>query len=196
MAELQSLRSRVEQVQVKLKAANAARTSESEALSKLWQQIRARYTAQEKELAELRSRSAELEDTRDELLGLVRHLLEATEGATEGISDSTVPEISRMAGELLATGNQPKPDPVAAPAAPEPVAMTDAPELHDKPTPAPQQAVAPPPPPAPKPAATEPVPVTESLSPGIRTLIARVEGVFDEGEDKDTTTDDEFGGAD
>ncbi len=172
MAELQSLRSRIEKVNLNLKAAHSARARESEALTALWQQIRTRYTEQEQELVHLRHRTAELEDTKDELLAIVGHLLETMEGTMAGIDDGTVPKISKLASELLASEEG---------TASEPAAGRTQPTRPAEHAPEPKKAIeAPPTPPEQTQSASPTDSVGESLSPGIRTLIGRIQGVFDE----------------
>lgn len=170
MAELENLRTRVEKVNHDLKSAHSARARESEALMAMWQQIRTRFTDQDQELARLRRRTVELEDAKDELSGMVRALLEAVEAATEEINDPAVPRISKMAEDLLAANSTNSAQPESGTAAmadhpAEPPAAATV-SLSDPP----RRAVA----------DADTAIVSESLSPGIRTLISRVEGVFDE----------------
>jgi predicted RNase H-like nuclease (RuvC/YqgF family) len=173
MAELENLRARVEKVNHELKSAHSARERESEALMALWQHIRTRFTDQDQELARLRRRTVELEDAKDELSGMVRALLEAVEATTEEINDPAVPRISKMAEDLLATNSE-------NPAGPESGAAAVA-DRPAEPMPAPAAASV-----SPSDAARREVAdadtatVGESLSPGIRKLISRVEGVFDD----------------
>ncbi len=174
MAELENLRARVEKVNFDLKSAHSARERESEALMALWQQIRTRFTDQDQELARLRRRTAELEDAKDELSGMVRALLEAIEATTGEINDPTVPRISRMAEDLLAanSGIPARRDSGAAAMAERPAEPMPAPAAAtESPAGAPRGEVA----------DVDTAIVGESLSPGIRKLISRVEGVFDDG---------------
>lgn len=173
MAELENLRTRVEKVNHDLKSAHSARERESEALMAMWQQIRTRFTDQDQELARLRRRTVELEDAKDELSGMVRALLEAVEATTEEINDPAVPRISKMAEDLLAgnSTNTARPESGATAKADRPA----------EPPPAPAAAtVSPSDPPRREVADADTAIVSESLSPGIRKLISRVEGVFDE----------------
>lgn len=187
MAELENLRARVEKVNLDLKSAHSARERESEALMALWQQIRTRFSDQDQELARLSRRTAELEDAKDELSGMVRALLEAIEATTGEINDPTVPQISKMAEDLLAanSGSPAQWDSGAAAMAERPAKPMPAPAVvAESPSGAPGRAVA----------DTETPNAGESLSPGIRKLISRVEGVFDDGmedrasEPKETAT--------
>ena len=101
MADLDGLRKRVEQIDLRLKTAHRAREKESTALMDMWEQIRERLTDQNAEITRLRSRVADLEDTRDDLLGMVHGLLSAVEGGLERMSDETVPKINAMENSLL-----------------------------------------------------------------------------------------------
>lgn len=185
MTDLQSLRTRIEEVNLNLKTAHAARESESEVLTVLWREIRTRFNDQDQELGHLRRRTAELEDAKDELMAMVRTLLETVESTLEGINDGTVPQIAEMASELLATETGETASPVAGTAAPAADTATLA-ESPADPMPAPeatmQSRLGPH-------AAQEPDTGTphigESLSPGIRTLISRIEGVSYEETDDD-----------
>lgn len=169
MAELENLRTRVEKVNHDLKSAHTARTRESEALMAMWQQIRARFSDQDQELDRLRRSTVELEDAKDELSGMVRALLEAVEATTEEINDPAVPRISTMAEDLLAADKANSAGPKSPALAESPAEPTPAPATESPPD-APRSEVAD--------ADTEIV--GESLSPGIRSLISRVEGVFNE----------------
>lgn len=102
MADLSSLKQRVELVDLRLKTAHGARERESAALMESWEQIRDRFVDQNAEIARLRDRISELEDARDELLQMVHGLLAAVEGGIERMSDESVPRIRTMATNLLA----------------------------------------------------------------------------------------------
>jgi hypothetical protein len=101
MADLDGLRKRVEQIDLRLKTAHRAREKEGVALMDMWERIRERFVDQNSEITELRSRVADLEDTRDDLLQMVHGLLSAVEGGLERMSDETVPRIKAMANSLL-----------------------------------------------------------------------------------------------
>lgn len=101
MADLDGLRQRVEQIDLRLKTAHRAREKESVALMDMWEQIRERFREQNAEIVELRNRVADLEDTRNDLLQMVHGLLSAVEGGLERMSDETVPRIREMACSLL-----------------------------------------------------------------------------------------------
>lgn len=186
MAELENLRTRVEKVNHDLKSAHSARARESEALMAMWQQIRTRFTDQDQELARLRRRTVELEDAKDELSGMVRALLEAVEAATEEINDPAVPRISKMAEDLLAgdSTNPARPKSGAAARADRPAEPLAAPAAaKGRPSDPPRRAVA----------DADTAIVSESLSPGIRNLISRVEGVFHETREGDHGEPEENG---
>ncbi len=181
MAELETLRARVEKVNVDLKSAHASRESESEGLMALWQQISTRFAEQNQELARLRQKCSEMEDAKDELSSMVRTLLDAIETTTEEINDRTMPQISNMAKELLGAG----PDTPATSARPD----RAKPAAEERPTDPMPAALAPvdltPAPPVHEAGIGDTLSVGESLSPGIRNLISRVGGVFDKAEADD-----------
>ena len=101
MGDLTGLKKRVELIDLRLKTAHSARERESAALVDIWEQIRVRLLDQNAEITRLRDRVSELEDTRDELLQMIHGLLSAVEGGLERMSDETVPQIRDMAGDLL-----------------------------------------------------------------------------------------------
>lgn len=106
MADLGGLKKRVEQIDLRLRTAHGARERESAALMEMWEQIRLRFLDQNAEIKSLRDRVSDLEDTRDELLQMVHGLLSAVEGGLERMSDETVPQIKVMAGELLKSAGE------------------------------------------------------------------------------------------
>jgi hypothetical protein len=101
MGDLTGLKKRVELIDLRLKTAHSARERESAALVDIWEQIRVRLLDQNAEITRLRDRVSELEDNRDELLQMIHGLLSAVEGGLERMSDETVPQIKDMAGDLL-----------------------------------------------------------------------------------------------
>ncbi len=101
MAELDGLKKRVGQIDLRLKTAHSARERESAALMESWEQIRDRFQDQSAEIIKLRSQIADLEDARDDLLKMVHGLLEAVECGLDSMADETVPKIKKMAGQLL-----------------------------------------------------------------------------------------------
>jgi hypothetical protein len=109
MGELDILRQRMEHAELRLRTAHSARERECSALNETWEQIRARFIQQNTEMAGLRARLAELEDQKEDLIGMVRGLLAAVEDGVEHMRDATVPRISTMAGELLGEGREADP---------------------------------------------------------------------------------------
>ena len=106
MAEMDGLKKRVELVDLRLKKAHSAREKESAALMETWEQIRDRFQAQTAEIMKLRSRVAELEDSREDLLKMVTSLLSAVESGLDGMADETLPQIKSMAGRLLTASEE------------------------------------------------------------------------------------------
>lgn len=101
MVDLESLKKRIEMVDAQMKTAHSARERESDALKQLWIQIQERFELQSAEIRQLRGQISDLEDIRDELMGLVDSLLGAVEGGISSMSDETVPQIRQMAATLL-----------------------------------------------------------------------------------------------
>ena len=114
MVDIKGLKKRIELIDVRLKTAHSTRERESDALRHLWDQIHGRFDEQKKEISQLRSRVAELEDVRDDLLQLVQDLLGAVENGLESMNDETVPHIRQMADTLLNGNDAEKPTPPAA----------------------------------------------------------------------------------
>jgi hypothetical protein len=193
MSDIDSLRQRIEHAELRLKTAHTARQRESVALTTMWDQIRDRFSAQSAEIVRLRDRVAELEDTRDELSAMVRALLGSVESSIERMADETVPQITGLAESLLESDPSAIVADIPAAAEPEPVDDHDpAPAAVESDSVASEDdtsfstelarqfdevpAVPPPPPSAP---ATDPAPAGEPVSPGIRSLITRIEGAFE-----------------
>lgn len=187
MSDIDSLRQRIEHAELRLKTAHTARQRESTALTTMWDQIRDRFAAQSAEIVRLRERVATLEDTREELNGMVRTLLGSVESSIERMADETVPRITGLAESLLDS------DPTAivadgpsepAPELPPTVEVGPDADEHsgdkdsgdftallakqfdDVPI-------------MPSPPAADPEPAGEPVSPGIRSLITRIEGAFE-----------------
>jgi hypothetical protein len=194
MSEIDSLRQRIEHAELRLKTAHTARQRESAALMTMWDQIRDRFAAQSVEIVHLRERVSALEDTREALNEMVRSLLGAVENSIERMADETVSEITGLAEALLdsdpsgiapadpAQSHQPEPaedEPVAPTVAEtgpseggnDDLAMLLTSEVdEDVPN-------LPPPPDAGQIAAA--AVADEPASPGIRSLISRIEGAFE-----------------
>lgn len=200
MRDLGVLKERIEHAERHLKAAHSARERESEALMAMWTQIRDRFETQEKEIARYREEVETLIRVNDELSALVDRLISTVEGSVDMSKNETVPEVSRLADGLLKS--EPKAPEFAAPTMAEEAASLDALETDDPldlGTPLDEPAVTSSvnfgdllneamaaddgldmPEPTPGPADDEidmPEPVQEeSVSSGIRDLIARIEG--------------------
>jgi len=101
MADIEGLKQRIELIDLRLKTAHSARERESAALIEMWGQIRDRFHSQKAEIVALRDRVRLLEDTRDDLQGMVDNLLGAVEGGLERMADETVSKIRELASDLL-----------------------------------------------------------------------------------------------
>lgn len=197
MGEMDVLKQRMEHAALRLRTAHSARERECNALNETWERIRARFAEQAAETTALRARVAELENEKDDLAGMVRGLLAAIEDGVEHMRDGTVPRIAAMAGELLEEGRT-APVPARAdraertqPGASETTRKAAMPETGTERTagdggisgddPDGQLEV------------DFPEPAGESLSPGIRNLIGRIEDSFGgpAGADGDGVPEDE-----
>jgi hypothetical protein len=195
MSDIDSLKQRIEHAELRLKTAHSARQRESAALTAMWEQIRDRFAAQGSEIVHLRNRVAALEDTRDQLQSLVHTLLGAVEGSIDRMADETVPRITGLAEDLLeadpslgsetGTGPSPRRDDAAGQEKLSTV-DTDGPKNGDSDTDfmavlaehLGDDETVPSPPPLPSEYGADAEP-DEAVSPGIRSLISRIEGVFD-----------------
>lgn len=110
MRDLGVLKERIEYAERHLSASHSARERESQALMAMWRQIRDRFEAQEQEISRYRAQLVELTDVNDELSALVDRLIQSVEGGIADSGNETVPEIARLAGDLL----QSQPPSVAA----------------------------------------------------------------------------------
>jgi len=113
MSDLDTLRGRVEQAEARLKGVHATRERESATLVEMWQQLRARFTAQEEEIARTRSRTAALETENAELLAMLSALVETIEGNVKVLPEAVA------AAPVAAAAPEPTPEVAAAPE-PEP----------------------------------------------------------------------------
>lgn len=149
MRDLSVLKERIEYAERHLTASHTARERESQALMKMWQQIRERFELQEQEIARYRRQLAELTTANDELTALIDGLIASVEGRVAESRNETVPEIARLADELLRSEADsvapPAATPVAAPPAPSPAApppaedaMKELEEILELDTPAPE----------------------------------------------------------
>lgn len=101
MRDLGVLKERIEYAERHLSASHSARERESQALMAMWRQIRDRFEAQEQEISRYRAQVAELTDVNDELSALVDRLIQSVEGGIAESGNETVPEIARLADDLL-----------------------------------------------------------------------------------------------
>lgn len=101
MADIEGLKQRIELIDLRLKTAHSARERESAALMEMWEQIRERFQQQNSEILDLRNRISSLEDTRSDLQNMVINLLGSVESGLARMSDETVPQIRKMALDLL-----------------------------------------------------------------------------------------------
>lgn len=138
MRDLGVLKERIEYAERHLSASHSARERESQALMAMWRQIRDRFEAQEQEISRYRAQIAEMTNVNDELSSLVDRLIRSVEGGITDSGKETVPEIARLADELL----QSQPTSRAAPApesrrmptpprAAEPAPSKNTPELEE-----------------------------------------------------------------
>ena len=103
MRDTNLLKQRVETAEKHLSASELARASESDALVGMWNQIRDRFSEQEGEIARYRARVETLVQKNDELGRMVDALLASVEGTIKRSRDETVPKITALAEELLAS---------------------------------------------------------------------------------------------
>jgi hypothetical protein len=163
MRDLGVLKDRIEFAERHLKAAKTARERESDALLAMWTQIRDRFDAQEREIAQYRSQLSEMTRLNDELSALIDRLIASIEGNVHDGEREAIPEVARAAQELLKSDPErlaPKPAETATAPAPQPPRQSP-----------PRQAAPPEPEPAPvEEKAPEPAPqpnmTVQTASPG------------------------------
>ena len=104
----------------------------------MWRQIRDRFEAQEQEIARYRAQIAEMTNVNDELSSLVDRLIRSVEGGITDSGKETVPEIARLADELLQSQPASRPAPApefrrtpTPPRAAEPAPSGNTPELEE-----------------------------------------------------------------
>lgn len=124
MTDLDTLRGRVEQAEARLKGVHATRERESATLVEMWQQLRARFTAQEEEIARTRSRTAALEAENAELLAMLSALVETIEGNVKAVPAAAAPAPAPIVAAPAAAMPQPIADPAPA-GAPEAAAQPE-----------------------------------------------------------------------
>lgn len=133
MRDLGVLKERIEYAERHLSASHSARERESQALMAMWRQIRDRFEAQEQEIARYRAQLAEMTNVNDELSSLVDRLIQSVEGGIANSGSETVPEIARLADDLLQS------QPASAPL----TSLAEQPPQESAPAPAPEPAAAP-----------------------------------------------------
>jgi hypothetical protein len=108
MRDIATLKERVEYAEHHLKATETARNRESEALMGTWRKIRERFTHQEGEIARYRAEVESLTDSNESLSRMVDDLIAIIDGNIERGRDETVPKITTLAGDLLASEPSPE----------------------------------------------------------------------------------------
>lgn len=109
MRDIELLKQRVGSAGRHLAATEQARDRESEALMEMWRQIRGRFAEQDNEIARYRAQVEQLVDANENLGRMVDELVATIEGSVDRGRDKTVPRITSLAEELLST----EPDPLA-----------------------------------------------------------------------------------
>ncbi len=196
MRDIATLKERVDHAERHLKATETTRNRESEALMDTWRRIRERFTHQEAEIARYRAEVESLTGSNESLNRMVDDLIAIIDGNIERGRDETVPKITTLAGDLLAS--EPSAEDFSHFADDAPEAETDTvsaedvidldedetdPSYFDTP-------------------ASDAIHhddddgvdgdvVEESLSPGIRSLIQRVEGSVGEPDGLSVKADDD-----
>ncbi len=103
MRDIESLKKRIESAEKHNASTEMARNRESEALLDMWHQIRTRFSDQEDEIARYRTRLEEMTQKNSDLGRMVDDLLATVEGNLDRSRDDTVPRITNLAQELLAS---------------------------------------------------------------------------------------------
>jgi hypothetical protein len=101
--DIATLKERVDHAERHLKATETARNRESEALMETWRKIRERFTHQENEIARYRGEVEALTEANEALGKMVDELIGIIDGNIERGRDETVPKIAALAGDLLAS---------------------------------------------------------------------------------------------
>ena len=123
MRDIATLKERVDHAERHLKATETARNRESEALMEMWRKIRERFNHQEGEIARYRDEVETLTDSNQSLSRMVDELIAIIDGNIDRGRDETVPKITNLAEDLLASEPEPedfanfaddKPEPAAA----------------------------------------------------------------------------------
>ncbi len=108
MRDIATLKERVEYAERHLKATETARNRESEVLMDTWRKIRERFAHQEGEIARYRAEVESLTDSNQSLSRMVDDLIAVIDGNIERGRDETVPKITTLAGDLLASEPSPE----------------------------------------------------------------------------------------
>ena len=103
MRDLSAPKELIEHAELQFKASENDRLRESDALMKMWRQIRHRFVTQEQEIADYGDRIAQLTRRNEELAELVETMLATIEASAAGPRDDTAAKISGLAEELLTT---------------------------------------------------------------------------------------------
>ena len=103
MRDIATLKERVDFAERHLKATETARNRESEALMDMWRKIRERFNHQEDEIARYRAEVETLTEGNGALSRMVDDLIAIIDGNIERGRDETVPKIATLAEDLLAS---------------------------------------------------------------------------------------------
>lgn len=103
MRDIATLKERVDYAEQHLKATETARNRESEALMDTWRKVRERFIHQEGEIARYRAEVETLTESNESLSRMVDDLIATIDGNIERGRDETVPKIATLAGDLLAS---------------------------------------------------------------------------------------------
>lgn len=125
MRDIDPLKKRVETAERQLAATETARDRESQALMEMWRQIQTRFADQEQEIARYRARVEALVAKNEELALIVNDLLATIESSIDQSRDQTVPHLATLAKDLLAT------EPSSALMAEAAATLDDEPPLED-----------------------------------------------------------------
>ncbi len=103
MRDIATLKERVDFAERHLKATETARNRESTALMDMWRKIRERFNHQEGEIARYRAEVETLNESNEALSRMVDDLIDIIDGNIERGRDETVPKIATLAEDLLAS---------------------------------------------------------------------------------------------
>lgn len=103
MRDIELLNQKIQSAEKHLSASEQARNRECEALMEMWRQIRTRFNEQEAEIARYRGNLEQMIQENEALCRMIDHLLGSIEGNVERARDETVPKITSLAEELMAS---------------------------------------------------------------------------------------------